>query len=121
MSDGFTTHVDGLHNVSKTDLPFIIDAVNGARSQLSAASQEQPDAFAGYLYHKNYAYNADFYDRAYPNSSGDFGVGDYVRALIDDLVQGLGDLSAHLGQTQAAILEVANRYREADGLPRYPN
>lgn len=117
MGVGFQVDVDRLRDVSKQDLPDIIDSVNGARSEVKKASDELLKAFDGTLYHTS----GTVYDHPSTNGMDGFGVADYVDGLLRDLQDGLGKLADNLDQSKAAVLEIANRYREADGQPRYPN
>lgn len=113
MPDSFSVDVDRLHNVAKTDLPYIIDAINGGRSQLTTAAGEQSSAFDGDLYHAEGITSTPV--------GNSFGYAEYVAALLDDLQSGLGNLSDNLTTSKAALQEVANRYRQADGQPPYAN
>jgi hypothetical protein len=113
MPDSFSVDLDRLNNVAKTDLPYISDAVNGARTQLNNALSEWSSAYDGTLYHAE-GIEAD------PVGSS-FGYADYTEALLNDLVTGLGKLSNNLDKCRQAIHEIANRYRMADGQPPYPS
>ena len=114
MADGFTVDLDRLDNVAKSDLPAIIDCLNGAQTQLTSASNETTSAFDGNLYH-----TTGMGGTIYPNSVSSFGLAEYTEALISDLGTGLSQLAGNLGQAKTAIQEIANRYRMADGQPPY--
>jgi hypothetical protein len=89
--------------------------VNGAMSQLNTATHELSTAFAGTLYHTSGMVTEN------PSTNGEdgFGLADSIEALINDLVKGLGKLGHNLDLSAQAVLEIANRYRAADGLPPY--
>ncbi|HEY3607791.1 MAG TPA: hypothetical protein VGL06_09850 [Pseudonocardiaceae bacterium] len=113
MPDSFSVDLGRLNNVAKTDLPNIIDAVNGTRTQLNSAVSECASAFDGTLYQAVGM-------MAIPVGNS-FGYANYTEALLDDLVTGLGKLSDNLAKSKQAIHEIANRYAAADGQPPFPS
>jgi hypothetical protein len=113
MPDSFSVDLGRLNNVAKTDLPNIIEAVNGTRTQLNSAVSETSSAFDGTLYSAE-GMTAD------PVGSS-FGYAGYTEALLNDLVTGLGKLSDNLEKSKQAVHEIANRYAAADGQPPFPS
>jgi hypothetical protein len=95
---GFSVDLDRLNNVAKTDIPDIITGVNDAQSAINTALNDQGIAFQGVTE----GLESDSY------------------WLSEDLLTGLHDLSVNLGEAKAAMHEIANRYRVADGQPPYP-
>jgi hypothetical protein len=95
---GFSVDLDRLNNVAKTDIPDIVNGVTDARSSINTALTDQSTAFQGVTQ----GLESDCY------------------WLNEDLLTGLHDLVVNLGEAKAAMHEIANRYRAADGQPPYP-
>ena len=105
MADSFNVDLDRLHDTATSDLPYVTDGVAGAISRLNSLAADEQTAYQ----------DTDIEGNYFSTTGADFEVVRY------DLAWYLGQLRHNLEQSQAALLEIANRYREADGQPPYPS